>query len=169
MTADAIDGVRVTRLEQHADDRGRFVELFRAGAYPEIFVQGNHSRSRAGVLRGLHYHHRQADLWYVVSGTAQVALADLRKRRATPRVVTLELDGAEPVTLYIPRLVAHGFLALTDLDLIYHVTAYYDSSDEHGIAWNDPTLAVPWKTNDPMLSQRDADNPALGWNEIPTS
>jgi dTDP-4-dehydrorhamnose 3,5-epimerase len=169
VTLEGLPGVRLDALEQHADARGRFVELFRANAFPEVFVQGNHSRSRAGVLRGLHYHHRQADLWYVVSGIAQVALVDLRRRADAPRVATLELDGSEPATLYIPPLVAHGFLALTDVELMYLVTAYYDARDEHGVAWNDPALAVPWKSGEPMLSERDAANQPLRWEDIPAS
>ena len=63
-----IRGATLISLEPHADERGRFVEIMRAANFPDQFVQANHSRSRAGVLRGLHYHRHQADLWYVVSG-----------------------------------------------------------------------------------------------------
>jgi dTDP-4-dehydrorhamnose 3,5-epimerase len=166
--ARSIPGVRVERRQPHADGRGRFLEVLRARDYPQEFVQSNHSRSQAGVLRGLHYHTGQADLWYVVAGTAQVALVDLRERGGRPAVMVFELSEAEPSTLYIPAGVAHGFVALTDVDLLYWVTREFDSSDEHGIAWNDPTLAVPWAIDDPVLSDRDSSNPLLRWDQIPS-
>ena len=160
-----IAGATLATLEPHVDDRGRFVEALRTSAYPERFVQVNHSRSIKGVLRGLHYHEHQADLWYVVSGRAQVALADLRTERDKPTVETLELCAEHPQALYIPPGVAHGYLALTDLDLIYLVTREYDPADEHGVAWDDPTLDVPWRTDQPTLSERDRTNPRLQWNQ----
>ena len=163
---DVIDGVLETRVEVHADDRGSFAEIMRSSRFPQTFSQSNHSRSRHGVLRGLHYHVHQADLWYVVAGRAQVALADLRSPKEA-RVWTLTLSAEEPTTLYIPEGVAHGFLALTDVDLIYWVTRDYDASDEHGIAWNDPTLGIQWKRSDPVLSPRDSNNPVLEWTNIP--
>lgn len=150
-----IDGVVVTPIERHEDERGYFSEIARFGEYR----QANHSRSRRGVLRGLHYHLTQADLWYVVSGTAQVALADLRG--AEPVVETLTVGESTACTIYVPPRVAHGFLALTDVDLVYLVTQEYDASDEHGVAWDDPTLAIPWALTDPILSERDRANPRL--------
>jgi dTDP-4-dehydrorhamnose 3,5-epimerase len=162
-----IPGVIHTKLEVHADERGAFIEIMRAGAYPEVFVQSNHSRSLAGVLRGLHYHRHQADLWYVISGRARVGLADLRTRSATPATATVVLSGDEPATLYIPPGVAHGFLAEEPVDLVYWVTAYYDASDEHGVAWNDASLAIDWGTVDPVISDRDSSNPELRWDDIP--
>jgi dTDP-4-dehydrorhamnose 3,5-epimerase len=156
-----IDGVMYQRLQAHGDERGRFTEIFRARAFPDQLLQANHSVSRAGVLRGLHYHRNQADLWYVVSGRAQVALADLRGRADSVPTATVVLDGDSPANLYIPPGVAHGFLALTDLSLIYWVTQEYDGSDEYGVAWNDDTLSIPWENDDPILSERDAGNPKL--------
>ena len=167
MSLDAIPGVMLTRLDAHGDERGRFVEILRASGYPETFVQSNHSRSRAGVLRGLHYHRAQADLWYVIGGRAEVGLADLRTRAERPAIATVVLSQDEPAALYIPAGVAHGFLALTDVDLIYFVTNYYDATDELGVAWDDPTLAVPWSTSEPVLSERDSSNPELRWDDIP--
>ena len=150
-----IEGVVVTPVERHEDPRGFFTEIARFGAYR----QANHSHSRRGVLRGLHYHLTQADLWYVVRGTAQVALADLRGDE--PVVETLTVGETSPCTIYVPPRVAHGFLALTDVDLVYLVTQEYDASDEHGVAWDDPSLAVPWALDDPILSERDRANPRL--------
>lgn len=161
-----IPGVIVATPESHADERGSFTEIYRANAYPETFVQSNHSRSAAGVLRGLHYHRDQADLWYVSSGRAQVALADLRSPGSKPPIATYELSADQPTTIYIPAGVAHGYLALTDCEVIYWVTNYYDSTDEYGVAWDDPTLGVPWANREPILSERDRTNPKLDWDTI---
>jgi len=163
-----IPGVLKRDLASNSDERGRFVEVFRASQAPEGFVQANHSRSAEGVLRGLHYHKHQADLWYVVKGTIQVGIADLRQRVDRPRAETHILDEAGPTTLFIPSGVAHGFLALTQVDLIYFVTSEYDAGDEFGVAWNDSTLNVQWQTRKPILSKRDRDNPALEWEQIPS-
>ena len=132
------------------------------------FVQANLSTSAAGVLRGLHYHRRQLDYWVVASGRAFVALVDVRPvaeggERAV--VETRELDADEWVV--IPSGVAHGFLALEPLELIYLVTNEFDGADELGFAWDDPAVAVPWPavpaTPDgrPILSERDRSNPSL--------
>jgi dTDP-4-dehydrorhamnose 3,5-epimerase len=169
MRAEALEpipGVVLFRPELRADDRGFFVETMREDALGARFVQGNHSRSRAGVLRGLHFHSRQADAWYVVAGRARVGLVDLRARTDRPAALTVDLSEDDPVTLYIPPGVAHGFAALTDLDLVYWVTRYFDGADEHGIAWDDPIAAVPWEVRDPVLSDRDASAPLLDWDRI---
>lgn len=168
-TESAIPGVLIDRPAVFGDERGRFAEIFRAARMPAVFVQSNHSRSSAGVLRGLHYHCHQADLWYLVSGRAQVALADLRERDGAPRVETFVLDAETPTSVYIPEGVAHGYLALTEIDLVYWVTGEYDPSDERGVAWNDPTLSVPWQlAGEPVVSARDAANPTLQWDLIPS-
>jgi dTDP-4-dehydrorhamnose 3,5-epimerase len=166
MSIDEMPGVIYSELGVHPDERGSFSEIMRADAYPETFVQSNHSKSSAGVLRGLHYHRRQADLWYVVRGRAQVALADLRVRTEKPATATVIMGPERPATLYIPAGVAHGFLAVTEVELIYWVTNYFDGSDEYGVTWDDPTLAIPWETADPVLSERDSSNPELRWDEI---
>ncbi|MDX6592228.1 MAG: dTDP-4-dehydrorhamnose 3,5-epimerase [Gaiellales bacterium] len=167
--ASSIPGVIIHRPQVHSDSRGRFVEIFRAVSMPEAFVQSNHSTSVAGVLRGLHYHERQADLWYLATGRMQVGLADLRRRDRPPHVETLVFDGTEPASIYIPSGVAHGYLALTEIELIYWVTSEYDPDDEQGVAWDDPELAVPWQlSGDPVLSDRDARNPKLDWELIPS-
>jgi len=155
-----IEGVVLTPIGRATDNRGFFSELARRSGYPADFVQLNHSFSKRGVLRGLHYHRDQADLWYVVRGRAQVALVDLRAERRV--VETLIVSDDKPMSMYIPPGVAHGYLALTDLDLIYLVTHEYDGSDEQGVAWDDPALAIPWEITAPELSERDRNNPPAG-------
>lgn len=176
-------GVRYGRIERHADARGAFRELWRASAFGALdpadtgapagsqprFVQANLSSSAAGVLRGLHYHRRQLDYWTVASGRALVALVDVRPLidRTGPRalVETRELLADEWVV--IPVGVAHGFLALEPLELLYLVTNEYDGSDELGFAWDDPAVGVPWPSlsmtpdGRPILSDRDRSNPPL--------
>jgi dTDP-4-dehydrorhamnose 3,5-epimerase len=132
------------------------------------FVQANLSTSAAGVLRGLHYHRRQLDYWVVGTGRAFVALVDVRPviaGRGAAVVETRELVADESVV--IPAGVAHGFLALEQLELLYLVTNEYDGSDELGFAWDDPAVGVPWPTvagtpdGRPILSDRDRSNPSL--------
>ena len=178
----ALPGVRYGAIERHGDERGSFRELWRedtfgpidpaaAGAPPGTaprFVQANLSSSSSGVLRGLHLHRRQLDHWLVATGRAFVALVDVRPMlagEARPLVETRVLGEDEWVD--IPVGVAHGFLALEDLQLIYLVTNPYDGSDELGFAWDDPLVAVDWPaipgTADgrPILSGRDRANPSL--------
>lgn len=166
---EGIPGVVLFRPDVHEDPRGWFMEVFREESLGARFVQANHSHSKERVLRGLHFHTQQADAWYVVSGRARVGLADLRRRVPRPAAATVDLDGEEPGVLYIPPGVAHGFAALTELDLIYWVTEYYDASDEHGVAWDDPALAVPWRVADPILSERDGTAPGLDWEAVEAS
>jgi len=160
----AIPGVLLLHPEVHPDDRGSFMEIFRQDDLGVPFVQGNHSKSREGVVRGLHYHRKQSDAWYVLQGRARVGLADVRDRSG--QALTVDLSGDDPAVLYIPPGVAHGFAALTDIELIYWVTHHYDNSDEFGVSWNDPTLGVPWGVKDPMLSGRDREAPPLDWDEV---
>jgi dTDP-4-dehydrorhamnose 3,5-epimerase len=177
-----LPGVRYGAIARHGDDRGAFRELWRASAFPALtpadtgapagrepgFVQANLSSSVAGVLRGLHYHRRQLDYWTVAAGRAFVALVDVRPSIAGsgPSVVeTRELVADEWVV--IPAGVAHGFLAVEPLELVYLVTNDFDGSDELGFAWDDPAVGVPWPpvaaTADgrPILSARDRSNPSL--------
>ena len=143
----SIEGVRVVSLSSVADDRGSFVETFRQAWLPDdapSMVQSNLSTSRAGVLRGLHFHRRQADYWCVIEGSAFVALYDLRTSRPPraslgPRRSTRASNSA---ACTCPPGVAHGFCAVTDVRLLYMVDAYFTGEDEHGFAWNDPAAAI---------------------------
>lgn len=159
-----IDGVMVVDLDVRSDVRGSFVEFYRGSWLPvdHPALQGNLSRSTAGTLRAMHFHRRQWDYWFVVTGEAFVALVDLRTGSPTERrTSTLQLSGGTPRGLFIPPGVAHGFLAETDLALEYLVGRYFDGTDEWGIAWNDPALGIDWPEDDPILSDRDRGNPNL--------
>jgi dTDP-4-dehydrorhamnose 3,5-epimerase len=152
-------------LDRFEDDRGFFEETFRAAWFPgSKFVQANLSRSRGKVLRGLHYHLRQEDLWIIPDGEAFVGLVDLRANSPSYLAVeTLWLSG--PNAVHIPPGVAHGFYAAGDLLMSYLVTAYHDGSDELGVVWSDPELSVPWPDLEPILSARDSINPR--WVDVP--
>jgi dTDP-4-dehydrorhamnose 3,5-epimerase len=158
-----IQGVFIVKLKAYADARGRFLETFRKEWFPQRswdIVQTNRSDSKANVLRGLHYHHHQVDYWYVPAGRVRAGLADLRPSSATHLAVqTIEMD--DETGLFIPIGVAHGFVALTDCTLTYLVDNYYDSTDEYGVAWNDPALKVQWGVANPLISERDKKNPLL--------
>lgn len=166
---DEIPGVVIGEPKVWDDRRGSFLEIFREDLLGVKFVQANHSQSKQGVLRGLHWHKYQADAWYVIGGHAQAMLADIRDKSRAPVVVSVDLSAGQPRVLYIPPGVAHGFLAITDVNLIYWVTGYYDASDEFGVAWNDPTLNAPWRNASPILSERDLNNPRLEWDSVTAS
>jgi dTDP-4-dehydrorhamnose 3,5-epimerase len=151
-----MDGVQVIPLRRFEDERGWFVELRREALLPKPTRQTNLSFSRAGTIRGLHFHERgQDDLFACIQGTARVVVLD----RVTGEAFTEDIGDDNPVAVYIPGHYAHGFEALTDLLFCYHVTKEYDPSepDENAIAWNDPRVAHLWSTSSPILSQRDLD------------
>ena len=163
-----IQGVKFVQLRAFSDERGRFMETFRKEWFPERawqIIQTNRSDSKAGVLRGLHYHFKQVDYWYVPNGRIRVGLADLRQSSPTVgKSEVIEIGDDNQMGIFIPVGVAHGFVALTAATLTYLVDNYYDGADELGVAWNDPDLAVPWGINEPILSARDLQNPR--WKEI---
>jgi dTDP-4-dehydrorhamnose 3,5-epimerase len=160
-----IEGVSRLALTPFDDERGCFCEVFRREWLPGVFpdpIQVNLSLSRMNVLRGLHYHRRQADLWVLLSGRIRAALYDTRSGSPTSgRSDVLEIAGGPHEGLLIPPGVAHGYLALEDSCLLYLVNSYYDGSDEHGVAWDDPGLGIDWGIDDPVLSPRDRANPRL--------
>jgi dTDP-4-dehydrorhamnose 3,5-epimerase len=163
----SVSDVQLVHIKAFSDERGRFREAFRREWFPDTDfsrVQSNHSESKAGVLRGLHYHMRQVDYWYVTRGMIRVGLADLRPSSPSFRqAATLDIGDDASIGVYIPEGVAHGFYALTDASLIYYVNQYYDGgSDEHGVAWDDPDLGVAWNVSaPPILSPRDVSNAQL--------
>jgi dTDP-4-dehydrorhamnose 3,5-epimerase len=162
-----IAGAFLVPLTTHPDGRGSFTEIYRRDFVPGMreMVQANLSFSRAGVLRGLHVHRLQADYWTVVSGTALVGLYDLRAGSPTSgRKAEITLEGRDPRTcLYIPKGVAHGFYAQTEVVLQYLVDEYFTGQDEFGVTWDDPDVGIDWPTGGraPILSDRDRSNVSL--------
>ena len=149
-----IDGLLRIPLRVRKDERGWFVELRRESALPKRTLQTNVSFSRRGVIRGLHYHERgQDDLFACLTGTARVVVLD----RESGEVYTEDIGDENPVALYVPGHLAHGFEALTDLLFSYHVTEEYDPDDpdERSVAWDDPRVRHLWSTSSPILSERD--------------
>ncbi|MFV2064823.1 MAG: dTDP-4-dehydrorhamnose 3,5-epimerase family protein [Chloroflexota bacterium] len=164
-TPRGLPGVMERRIAFHPDDRGSFGELWRdswSAPLGEPMRQANLSRSSARVLRGLHYHRRQADLWIVADGHPFIALVDVRpavRGEGPPVVETIDAEPGQ--AFYLPSGIAHGFYARDPITLIYLVTNEYDGSDELGFAWDDAVASVPWPDQDPILSPRDADAPSL--------
>ena len=141
-------------LRRLEDERGWFAELARASALPRPFRQVNLSRSRKGVIRGLHYHERgQDDLFVCLQGMVRVVVLD----RESGETFTEDIGDENPVAVYVPGRHAHGYEALTDALFAYLVTEEYDPADpdEHGVPWDDTRVADLWSTRSPLLSQRD--------------
>jgi dTDP-4-dehydrorhamnose 3,5-epimerase len=148
--------VNVTRfpLRRFEDDRGWFTELMRSSLLPKPVKQSNLSFSRAGVVRGLHFHERgQDDLFACVQGMVRVVVLD----RESGETFTEDIGDDNPVAIYIPGTLAHGYEALTDCLFLYHVTEEYDAAapDENSIPWDDPRVKHLWSTSSPILSERD--------------
>ncbi|HEY2141431.1 MAG TPA: dTDP-4-dehydrorhamnose 3,5-epimerase [Solirubrobacteraceae bacterium] len=158
----------------HGDERGFFTETYRrewhadAGIPPEDdFVQDNHSRSRRGVVRGMHFHIGPGVAKLVRCARGRIFDVAVDLRRGSPtygRWEGVELDGETMCVLYIPVGFAHGFCVLSDVaDVLYKQTAYYDPAAERGIAWDDPDVAIEWPlpVDELIVSERDAEAPRL--------
>ncbi len=163
----AIPDVAVVEPQVHGDARGFFMEswnrrAFAAAGLDVDFVQDNHSRSRRGVLRGLHYQirHPQGKLVRVVAGEVFDVAVDLR--RASPtfgRAVGVRLSEANRRMLWIPPGFAHGFLVLSEwVDFLYKATDYYHPEHDRTLRWDDPALAIDWPLDgiEPTVSAKDA-------------
>ena len=149
-----MNGVQVLPLRYFEDERGWFLEVRRESQLPARTVQTNVSFSRKGVIRGLHYHERgQDDLFACLTGMARVVVLD----RESGEVFTADIGEDNPVAVFVPGHLAHGFEALTDLVFCYHVTREYDPDDpdEHAVPWDDPRIKHLWSTQSPILSERD--------------
>lgn len=153
------------------DDRGFFLERFQAERFwsfglPTDFVQDNHSRSMAGVLRGLHYQRSpaQGKLVGVTRGRIWDIAVDLRADSPTfGKSFGIELSDEDGRQLWIPPGFAHGFCVLGSVpaDVVYKVDAPYRAEGESGIHWADPELAIAWPVERPILSERDASLPSF--------
>lgn len=153
------------------DPRGWFVETYKASAFARAgitmpFVQDNHSRSRRGVLRGLHYQkraHAQGKLIRVVAGEVFDVAVDIRRSSSTFGTwVSVMLSSAKHHMVYVPPGFAHGFCVLSAAaEVHYKTTVEYAPDSERGIVWNDPALGIAWPVAAPVVSPRDASLPLL--------
>jgi dTDP-4-dehydrorhamnose 3,5-epimerase len=167
-----LPGVCLIEPVVHGDHRGFFMESYHRARFAELgidceFVQDNHSRSRAGVLRGLHYQlgRPQAKLVRATVGTVFDVVVDIRRGSPTfGRWVAAELSDGNRRMLFAPPGLAHGFLVLSDVaEFQYKCSDYYAPAEERGIRWDDPTLAIEWPLagSTPVLSDRDLAWPRL--------
>jgi dTDP-4-dehydrorhamnose 3,5-epimerase len=153
--ATELPGLLRYEVRRFADERGWFSEIRRESRLPHATLQTNVSFSRAGVIRGLHFHERgQDDLFTCLQGMARIVILD----RETGATFTEDIGDDNPVAIYVPGHYAHGFEALTDLFFCYQVTREYDPADpdEHGVPWDDPRVRHLWHTTSPILSGRDS-------------
>jgi dTDP-4-dehydrorhamnose 3,5-epimerase len=166
----SLDGVLLLEPAVHGDDRGFFVETFRANVWGELgidveFVQDNHSRSRRGTLRGMHFQTDpgQAKLVRCARGQILDVVVDLRRDSDTfGRWDGHELDDANLRQLWVPVGFAHGFCVLSEeADVVYKCSSYYDPATEAGIAYDDPDVGIAWPNLELLVSERDRAAPRL--------
>jgi dTDP-4-dehydrorhamnose 3,5-epimerase len=166
-----LDGLVLLEPTVHGDARGFFVETFRADVatqygIPVDFVQDNHSRSRQGTLRGIHFqtHPGQGKLVRVARGVVWDVVVDLRRESPTfGQWEGVRLDDENGQMLWIPVGFGHGFLVLSDVaDFVYKCTSYYDPATEAGIRFDDPEVGIEWPAEVELLySERDRTAPSL--------
>jgi dTDP-4-dehydrorhamnose 3,5-epimerase len=165
-----LDGLVLLEPVVHGDERGFLVETFSAREWAKVgvdaeFVQDNHSRSSAGILRGLHFQTDpgQAKLVRCVRGLIWDVAVDLRRDSPTyGQWEGYELDDVRHRQLFVPVGFAHGFCVLSEIaDVHYKVSSYYDPETEAGIAWDDAAVGIEWPLADPQVSERDANAPTL--------
>lgn len=161
-----LEGVLLFKPKIFRDDRGFFIESYHKRAYAEAglaveFVQDNHSRSRSGVVRGLHFQDMSAPLGKLIrctSGAVFDVAVDLRVGSPTfARWFGVELNEDNGLQIWIPPGFAHGFAALSHwADVQYKCTGYYAPAAEGTVAWNDPDIGIAWPVANPIISARDA-------------
>jgi dTDP-4-dehydrorhamnose 3,5-epimerase len=165
-----LPGVTVIEPDVFRDDRGFFLESWRADKYAAggigaTFVQLNHSRSVRGTLRGLHAqrNHPQGKLVRVLAGAVFDVVVDIRRGSPTwLKWLSFELSAENFRQVYVPPGYAHGICVVSQIaDLEYQCTDFYDVSDELGIAWNDPSISIAWPVTEPLLSGKDGAAAAL--------
>lgn len=174
VTPTALDGVLIIEPHLHVDERGWLMESWHqrdfdaAVGHAVRFVQDNHSYSKQGVLRGLHYQlppYAQGKLIRVLQGKIYDVAVDLRRRSPSfGRWIGVELNADDRRQLWLPPGLAHGYFVLGDsAELFYKVTAHYAPTAERCIRWDDPHLDIVWPIHgkQPLLSPRDASAPAL--------
>lgn len=175
----AIPEVMIFEPRVFGDERGFFFESFSKKIFEEAlgheveFVQDNHSKSRKGVLRGLHFQkgeHAQGKLVRCAAGEVFDVAVDIRKNSQTfGQWVGVHLSAENKRQLWIPEGFAHGFLTLSETaEFLYKATNYYAPSAEGSILWNDETIGIEWPLSDlPELSAKDAVAPSLKSISLP--
>lgn len=171
-----LKGLKVLQPSIHKDERGYFAEFYNERALAgqgveKIFTQDNISRSRRGVVRGLHFQrppYAQCKLVGVLEGRALDVVVDLRKKSKTfGQVFTIELSAENLTQLLVPEGFAHGFSVLSETCVFfYKCTRHYHQPSEMGIRWNDPQLNVDWQVESPDISEKDAELPL--WQDFET-
>lgn len=165
-----IEDLLIIEPQIFGDERGFFYETYQKNRYIEAgipleFVQDNRSRSSKGVLRGLHFQKNkpQGKLVSVTQGEVFDVAVDLRVDSPTfGRYQSVLLSGDNKKQFYVPPGFAHGFCVLSETaDFQYKCTDYYDPSDEGGIIWDDPFLAIQWPISKPKLSDKDMSQPSF--------
>jgi dTDP-4-dehydrorhamnose 3,5-epimerase len=165
-----LDGVVLLEPEVYGDERGFLLESFSRAEYSELgievdFVQDNHSRSGANILRGIHFQTEPGQAKLVRCGRGRIwdVAVDLRRDSPTHgQWEGYELDDVAHRQLFVPVGFGHGFCVLSDIaDVLYKVSSYYDPETESGIAWDDPDVAIEWPISEPQLSERDRTAPKL--------
>jgi dTDP-4-dehydrorhamnose 3,5-epimerase len=167
--ATALAGIQIIEPRVFHDDRGWLFESWSEQRYREAgiaasFVQTNHSHSKAGVVRGLHYQlgSGQSKLISVVRGRILDIAVDLRRGSPTfGQHIQEELSAENRRQVFIPAGFAHGFMALEDSDVLYMMSDVYRPELERGIAWHDPALGLPWPDSGGILSEKDRALPLL--------
>jgi len=153
----------------HGDARGFFAETYRKGLFAELgmhddFVQDNHSRSRRGVLRGMHFQPGQAKLVRCARGAIVDVVADIRPGLPTfGSWEAFPLDDETHHQLYVPDGFAHGFCVTSEIaDVVYKVSTYYDPAIESGFRFDDPEVGIEWPAGIVFeVSARDREAPLL--------
>ena len=170
-----VPGLKLLTLKSFPDDRGFFCERFKQSLFQEMkfptaqppqFVQDNFSRSKAGVLRGLHYQwdRPQGKLVTCLAGRIFDVAVDLRTSSKTlGSVTTVELSGDRPQWFWIPAGFAHGFCVLgtQEADIFYKCDNEYNGQGESGIRFDDPNLDIKWPTKNLVVSERDRKMPSF--------
>ena len=161
-----IPDLKIIEPEVFGDERGFFLETFQKQRYSDLlgidddFVQDNMSRSKKGILRGLHYqmNHAQGKLVSVLQGAVFDVAVDIRKGSPTfGQWLGVELNSDNKRQFWVPKGFAHGFLVLSDsADFSYKCTDYYHPESEISIAWNDKDIGIDWPLlANPILSKKD--------------
>ncbi len=164
-----LDGLLILEPRIFQDSRGYFYETFQRERYAEYgmppFVQDNISQSRKNVLRGLHYQlpQSQGKLVWVTKGSVWDVVVDIRRQSPTfGQHFNIILSDENHLQFYIPPGFAHGFCVLSDEAIFnYKCSDFYSPQAEHGLAWNDPALNIPWPISEPLLSPKDTIYPCL--------